>query len=138
MSDDGLVTIASRHTVRETLDRLEKALKAKDITVFARIDHAAGAASVAMPLRPTELLIFGNPKGGTPLMQSNQTVGIDLPLKCLVWQDAADATWISYNETTWIARRHQLSTEFDSSVSYIADVLSAMTRTSANHGNQTV
>jgi len=71
VSEYGSVTIASKHTVSETIDRLENALKAKDITVFARIDHSAGAASVAMPLRPTELLIFGNPRGGTPLMQSN-------------------------------------------------------------------
>ena len=81
MSDDGLVTIASNHPVKETLDRLEVDLRAKNITVFARIDHAAGAASVAMPLRPTELLIFGSPKAGTPLMQSKQMIGIDLPLK---------------------------------------------------------
>jgi hypothetical protein len=73
MFEDGLVTVASKFSVKETIDRLEANLKAKDITVFARIDHAAGAASVAMPLRPTELLIFGNPKAGTPLMQSNQT-----------------------------------------------------------------
>jgi uncharacterized protein (DUF302 family) len=108
MSQDGLVTIASRFSVKETLDRLEANLKAKDITVFARIDHAAGAASVAMPLRPTELLIFGNPKAGTPLMQSNQTIGIDLPLKILGLQDAGGKVWLTDNDPSSLARRHQL------------------------------
>ena len=74
--------------------------------VFARIDHAAGAASVGMALRPTELLIFGNPKGGTPLMQDRQTAGIDLPVKALAWEDADGKTWLSYNDADWIAARH--------------------------------
>ena len=108
MSEDGLVTIASGFSVKHTIDRLEANLKAKDITVFARIDHATGAASVAMPLRPTELLIFGNPKAGTPLMQSNQTMGIDLPLKVLSWQDAGGKVWLTYNDPSWLARRHRL------------------------------
>ena len=93
MSDDGLVTIASRHPVKETIDRLEAAVKAAGISVFARIDHAAGATSVGMPLRPTELLIFGNPKGGTPLMQSRQAIGLDLPLKMLAWEDGSGKVW---------------------------------------------
>jgi uncharacterized protein (DUF302 family) len=74
--------------------------------VFARIDHAAGAAQAGLELRPTELIIFGNARGGTPLMQLIQTVGIDLPLKALVWEDASGTTWLSYNEPSWIARRH--------------------------------
>ena len=101
MSDDGLVTLASNHAAGETLDRLEADLRAKAITVFARIDHAAGAASVAMPLRPTELLIFGNPKAGTPLMQANQSIGIDLPLKMLAWQDAGGKVWLTYIDPHW-------------------------------------
>ncbi len=76
------------------------------MTVFARIDHAAGAKAVDMPLRPTELLIFGNARGGTPLMQAQQTVGIDLPLKALAWEDADGKTWLSYNEPAWLAARH--------------------------------
>jgi hypothetical protein len=83
MSDDGLISLASNHPVRKTMDRLEAVLREKDITIFARIDHAAGAAAVDMPLRPTELLIFGSPKAGTPLMQARQSIGIDLPLKML-------------------------------------------------------
>jgi uncharacterized protein (DUF302 family) len=78
------------------MERLEAAVKAKGLTSFARIDHAAGAAEAGLSLRPTELLIFGNAKGGTPLMQLDQTVGIDLPLKALVWQDASGNTWLSY------------------------------------------
>jgi len=85
------------------MDRVETEIGERGMNVFARIDHAAGAAEVGLTLRPTELIIFGNARGGTPLMQPNQTVGIDLPLKALVWQDAAGKTLISYNEPSWIA-----------------------------------
>ena len=110
------------------MDRLEAAVKAKGLTVFARIDHAAGAAKVGLSLRPTELLIFGNAKGGTPLMQSNQTVGIDLPLKALVWQDASGDTWLSYNDPSWIAKRHGLGHEADATVNAISTLLNAIAR----------
>ena len=131
MSEDGLVTIASKFSVKETIDRLEANLKAKDITVFARIDHAAAAASVAMPLRPTELLIFGNPKAGTPLMQSKQTMGIDLPLKTLSWQDAGDKVWLTYNDPSWLAQRHRLAPDTDASVSALATVLANLAKAAA-------
>jgi uncharacterized protein (DUF302 family) len=98
MAADGLITIASSYEPTDTMNLLEAELKAKGLTIFARVDHAAGAAKVGLPLRPTELLIFGNAKGGTPLMQADQTVGIDLPLKALVWQDASGKTWLSYND----------------------------------------
>jgi len=91
------------------MDRVEAEIQVRRLDVFARIDHAAGAAEVGLPLAPTDLIIFGNAGGGTPLMQSVQTVGIDLPLKILVWQDAGSKTWISYNEPEWIARRHGVS-----------------------------
>lgn len=104
----GLTTIRSSHGPQETMDRLEAAVKAKGMTVFARIDHAAGASAVGLSLHPTEVLIFGNAKGGTPLMQSVQTIGIDLPLKALVWQDASGDTWLSYNDPAWLAQRHGL------------------------------
>jgi len=103
---DGLITLRSAHDFPTTLDRLLKVLEAKGVTVFARIDHAAGAASVGLPLRPTTLVIFGNPAAGTPLMQAEQTAGIDLPLKALVWQDAGGAVNLSYNDPAWIAARH--------------------------------
>src|SRR5215510_9559548 len=105
---DGLTTIPSKHDPKETMDRLEADVRSKGLTVFARIDHAAGAAEVGLPLRPTELLIFGNAKGGTPLMQAGQAAGIDLPLKVLVWQDADGKVWLSYNEPSWIAQHHGL------------------------------
>ena len=88
---------------------MESAAKAKGLTIFARIDHAAGATSVGLPLRPTELLIFGNARGGTPLMQLAQTIGIDLPLKMLAWEDAAGKTWLSYNDPAWLAARHGIA-----------------------------
>jgi uncharacterized protein (DUF302 family) len=105
---DGLVSLKSPHSVRITMDRLEAEVKAKGLNVFARIDHAAGAAKVGKTLRPTELLIFGNPQGGTPFMECAQTVGIDLPLKALVWEDAAAQVWIGYNDAAFIARRHEV------------------------------
>jgi uncharacterized protein (DUF302 family) len=103
---EGLSSIRSSFGPKETMDRLEAEIGAKSMTMFARIDHAAGAAEVGLPLRPTELIVFGNARGGTPLMQSVQTAGIDLPLKALVWEDAGGNTWISYNEPAWIAQRH--------------------------------
>jgi uncharacterized protein (DUF302 family) len=91
---DGLVTVKSPHSSKDTMDRLETVAKQKGMTIFARIDHSAGAAKVGMKLRSTELLIFGNPQGGTPFMECNQTLGIDLPLKALVWEDASGQVWL--------------------------------------------
>ena len=108
MNMSGLTTIRSHFDHKETLNRLDAAIKAQGMTVFARIDHAAGAAEAGLTLAPTELIIFGNARGGTPLMQSVQTVGIDLPLKALVWKDASGTTWLSYNEPSWIAQRHNI------------------------------
>src|ERR1700742_2745383 len=109
MAAQGLTTIKSSHAPHETMTRLEAAVKAKGMTVFARIDHAAGASAAGLSLRPAEVLIFGNAKGGTPLMQSVQTIAIDLPLRALVWQDAAGDTWLSYNDPAWLAARHGVS-----------------------------
>ena len=109
MTAQGLTTMPSRFGPQDTMNRLEAAVKAKGMTVFARIDHAAGAADAGLSLRPTAVLIFGNAKAGTPLMQSVQTVGIDLPLKALVWQDTSGDTWLSYNDPTWLAQRHGLA-----------------------------
>ena len=128
MAADGLTTIPSSYGTKDTMDRLEAEIKARGMTVFARVDHAAGAAEVALSLRPTELLIFGNARGGTPLMQSNQTVGIDLPLKALVWQDASGKTWLSYNDPSWLAKRHGLGPEVDPAVNAMAAALSAVAR----------
>jgi uncharacterized protein (DUF302 family) len=108
MDTTGLISVRSRYAVRETIDRLAAAVEAAGLTVFGRIDHGANAVEVGMALRPTELLLFGHPRGGTPLMQEQQTVGIDLPLKALAWEDEAGQTWLTYNDTEWLARRHEL------------------------------
>lgn len=110
MSTKGLITVASRFSVRETIDRLTAAATSAGLLVFARIDHASGAAQVGMELRPTELLIFGNPRGGTPLMQDKQTAGIDLPIKALAWEDEEGMVWLTYNQASWLAARHELGT----------------------------
>ncbi len=111
MAAQELTTIPSSYGPQDTMNRLEAAVRAKGMTVFARIDHAAGATGAGLSLRPTEVLIFGNAKAGTPLMQSVQTIGLDLPLKALVWQDASGKTWLSYNDPAWLAQRHGLSGE---------------------------
>ena len=90
------------------MSRLEKQISVQGMIVFSRINHTALAAETGMTLRPTEVILFGNPRGGTPLMQANQTVGIDLPLRALVWQDASGKTWISYNDAAWLVKRHEL------------------------------
>jgi uncharacterized protein (DUF302 family) len=130
-SADGLTTIASSFGPEETMDRLDAEIRANGMEVFARIDHAAGASKVGLTLRPTELIIFGNARGGTPLMELSQTVGIDLPLKALVWQDAASKTWISYNEPGWIAQRHGVS-DAQPVVTKMNDLLSAILRKAAD------
>jgi uncharacterized protein (DUF302 family) len=126
MAVDGLTTVRSSFGPKETMNRLAAEVKAKGMTVFARIDHAAGAADVGLPLRPTEVLLFGNPKGGTPLMQAVQTIGIDLPLKALVWQDGSDTTWVSYNDARWLAQRHGLGHGVDAAINSMAGALDAV------------
>jgi uncharacterized protein (DUF302 family) len=108
MLENGLITLRSSHDFVTTFDRLAAALDSKGITVFARIDHAAGAASVGLALRPTTVVVFGNPAAGTPLMQAAQTAGIDLPLKALVWQDADGTVNLTYNDPAWVAARHAI------------------------------
>src|SRR5438128_10021685 len=125
MAADGLTTIASDYGPKETMDRLEAEIKAKGMTVFARVDHAAGAAQAGLSLRPTEVLIFGNAKAGTPLMQANQTIGIDLPLKALVYEDAAGKVWLSYNDPRWLAHRHGLGAVAVETVNAMAAALNA-------------
>src|SRR6201985_580430 len=107
----GLVTIKSGNGPEETMNRFEAEVRGRGMTVFAHIDHAAGAAAAGLSLRPTEMLIFGNAKAGTPLMEATQTIGIDLPLKVLVWRDENGATWLSYNDPVWLAERHGIMAE---------------------------
>jgi len=127
---EGLTTVPSQFAPKETMDRVETEIRNRGMNVFARIDHAAGAAEVGLTLRPTELIIFGNARGGTPLMQSVQTVGIDLPLKILVWEDAGGKTWLSYNEPNWIRRRHSVANA-EQVVNSLAAVLSTIVRTAS-------
>lgn len=107
-ADNGLISIQSPHDVKTTADRLETALKEKGMTVFIRVDHAEGARTVGMELRPTELVVFGNPKVGTPLMQCSQGVAIDLPQKALIWEDETGQVWLSYNDPHYLVKRHTI------------------------------
>lgn len=123
MAREGLISIRSTRSVAEIVRRLETALEAKAVTLFARIDHAAGAAAAGLSLRPTTVLIFGNAKAGTPLMQAEQTIGIDLPLKILVWQDAAGTAWLTYNDPAWLARRHGTDVALQPSITAMSALL---------------
>lgn len=107
LAADGLIALKSTHSVKDTMDRFEAAAKGKGLNVFLRVDHAGGAKKIGKDLRPTELLVFGNPQGGTPLMECAQTAGIDLPLKALAWQDATGQTWLGYNDPGFLAKRHE-------------------------------
>ena len=115
----GLITLKSAHPVAETIDRLATDVKAKGLVVIARVDHAAAAAKAGQALRPTELLIFGNPRAGTPLMRCDQTVGIDLPLKALAWQDAAGQVWLAANDPHYLQARHDLGSACDQPIAGI-------------------
>jgi len=113
MSEAGLITTPAQRGAKETMDALEIAVKAAGMRVFARIDHAAGAAEIGLALRPTEVLIFGNARAGTPLMQKRQLIGIDLPLKVLVWEDEQGKAWLTYNDSRFLAERHGLGAKAD-------------------------
>jgi uncharacterized protein (DUF302 family) len=128
MAVGGLTSLRSPHGPKDTMDRLEAEVKVRGMTVFARIDHAEGAAAAGLSLRRTELLIFGNAKAGTPLMQAAQTIGIDLPLKALVWQDGAGDTWLSYNDPSWLAKRHELGSETATVVAKMSAALNVVTK----------
>jgi uncharacterized protein (DUF302 family) len=128
MTPDGLTICASSHGPKETMDRLAAAVSSRGMAILARIDHAAAAAKVGMELRPTEIVLFGNPRGGTPLMQAVQTMGIDLPLKALVWQDAAGKTWLAYNDPKWLAKRHDASVGTEHTLGAMTDALAAVAK----------
>jgi uncharacterized protein (DUF302 family) len=128
MAARGLTTIRSGYGPEETMNRFEAEVRARGMIAYAHIDHAAGAAAVGLSLRPTELLIFGNARGGTPLMESVQTIGIDLPLKALVWQDASGITWLSYNDPSWLAKRHGLDPAVGATCGVLTAALKGMTR----------
>ncbi|VFU11073.1 DUF302 domain-containing protein [Methylocella tundrae] len=128
MLDNGVITVSSPHTVEETVSRFEAALKAHKVTLFAKIDHAAGAGEAGMTLRPTLLLIFGSPRTGTPLMQHNQEIGLDLPMKALIWQDADGKVWLSSNDPAWLVRRHRLGDAVEETVAALENGLAVLTQ----------
>jgi len=127
-NDPGIVQIPSQHSVADTLDRLERLLKERGLIVFARIDFSADAARAGLTMRPEQMLIFGNPKGGTPLMQAAPASGIDLPLKALVWEDAAGKVWLAYNAPEYVVRRHGLAPSFGAALAAPIPLLEAATK----------
>jgi uncharacterized protein (DUF302 family) len=124
-ANDGLIILASAHGATTTADRFVAAAEAKGLTVFSRIDHAAGAKAAGLDLAPTELIIFGTPKVGTALMQCDRAVGIDLPLKALIWQDADGKALLAYNDAAWMARRHDLG-DCDALLGKVSGVLAGL------------
>lgn len=131
MAAEGLFNIASKSGFQETLARLKREIASRGLTLFAVIDHAKGAEEAGLSLRPTTALIFGNAKGGTPLMQANQTIGIDLPLRALVWQDDAGKTWISCNDPVWFAQRHGVTLEAAQEAAKLRNGLEAIIKNAA-------
>src|SRR5271166_5016210 len=119
-ADNGLIHLESKHSVDESLQRLESLLKQKGVALFARIDHSGEAAKVGLEMRPTRLLIFGSPKAGTPLMQAAPTVAFDLPLKALFWQDADGKVWLSYNDPAYLQQRHGIPAELLPNIAAVA------------------
>jgi uncharacterized protein (DUF302 family) len=121
--DNGLVHLRSPYSVPETLKRLESALQAKNLTVFARIDHSGEAEKAGLSMRPTQLIIFGSPRGGTPLMVASPTLAIDLPLKALAWQDADGTVWLSYNSPEYLRQRHNVPSDLIVNIAGIGAML---------------
>ena len=119
-AQNGLIHLASQHTVEETMQRLEALLSERGVTIFARVDHSGAAAKVGLTMRPTKLLIFGSPKGGTPLMQAAPTLAIDLPLKALFWQDAEGKVWLTYNDPSYLRQRHDFPAELIPNISGVS------------------
>jgi uncharacterized protein (DUF302 family) len=111
ISTNGLIHLESKHSVDETVQRLEELLKQKGVNIFALVDHSGEAAKAGLKMHPTKLLIFGSPKAGTPLMQASPTLAIDLPLKALFWQDAEGKIWLTYNDPVYLQRRHGVPAE---------------------------
>ncbi|MDQ2862040.1 MAG: DUF302 domain-containing protein [Bacteroidota bacterium] len=128
---NGLKTIPSNYPVAETINKLAAIAEEKGLIIFSRIDHAGNAIQQGLQLRPTELIIFGNPKAGTLLMQDEQIIGIDLPVKALAWEDASGKVWLTYNDVNWIANRHNLSEKSNSVAKAIEDGLELMCNNAA-------
>jgi len=130
MAAEGMINVASDYNVKETADRLENILAEKGMTIFKRINHSKGAANVGIKMPETELFIFGNPKVGSPLMQCQQSVAIDLPQKALVWADDQGKVWISYNDPRYLKKRHNIS-GCEETIAKIEKALSGITNTAS-------
>ena len=124
---NGIIKIKSKHTVTETIDKLEAVLNKKGMTIFKRVDHTAGAEKAGLRLRPTELLIFGNPKVGTPLMLCSQTAALDLPQKALAYKDENGQVWLAYNDPTYMAKRHDIK-DCDAAVQKVTNALAKFSK----------
>ena len=121
-TSNGILSKASNHSVDETLERLKRILKAKGVNVFAIVDHSSEAEKVGLKMRPTKLVIFGNPKTGTPLMLAAPTTAMDLPLKILIWEDAQGKVWVSYNSPAYLQQRHGFPQELLQNVAVVETV----------------
>jgi uncharacterized protein (DUF302 family) len=119
VTTNGIINKSSKHSVDETLGKLQAILQVKGIAVFALIDHSGEAEKVGMKMRPTKLLIFGSPKGGTPLMVAAPSIAIDLPLKILIWQDDQGKVWVSYNSPEYLAERHGLPPNLTQNIGFM-------------------
>ena len=124
-STNGIVTVPSLHSVNQTIQKLETILAAKGVTLFALIDHGGEAEKVGLRMHPTKLLIFGNPKAGTPVMIASPGIAIDLPLKILVWEDSGGKVWVSYNATAYLQTRHAVPLELVQNIG-VVEALAAM------------
>lgn len=122
-ADSGIVRIPSHHTVAATVERLRSLLEERGILVFAHIDFSGDAARAGLSMRPEQMLIFGNPKAGTPLMVGVPTAGLDLPLKALIWEDANGKTWLAYNDPQYIVRRHALAPALSANLAAVQPIL---------------
>ena len=122
-NESGVVRIPSNHTVTETLERLEGLLKERGVLIFARIDFSGDAGRAGLAMRPEQMLIFGSPRTGTPLMQVEPAVGLDLPLKALAFEDGAGRTWIAWNDPQYIVRRHELPAAFVANLAAVVPLI---------------
>jgi uncharacterized protein (DUF302 family) len=125
---NGIIDKPGNHSVDETAEKLQAILRGKGIALFALVDHSGEAANVGMKMRPTKLLIFGNPKAGTPLMQASPSVAIDLPLKILIWEDAAGKVWVSYNSAVYLRERHHLPEELERNIAVVETLAAEATK----------
>lgn len=123
------MTVVSRRSARDTIDALADAVTKAGFTIFARVDHAANAAAVGLALRPTEMLMFGNPLRGTVLMQDEQSAGLDLPMRALAWEDENGEVWLTYNDPHWIGRRHELGYKSEATLHLIETGMAGFART---------